>query len=181
MWMDDWPREVMFISPWVSASKTAAMDHCLTHNNDGSRRKECGTVIETAVPGAVRQAASNCKLWELCLVVLSMLFVPLYINGRVQLLNGLATRNHMGVWPRPSPHLGWLLLSRGSRTCCLTATAHIILPTATLVLQSVSRIWEVLSLSFTKSSSRDSSSERTDVRTNPAHHPHDEPGHDKQK
>jgi len=120
MWMDSWPREVRFISPWVSASKTAAMDHCLTHNNDGSRRKECGTVIETAVPGAVRQAASNCKLWEPCLVVLSMLFVSLYINGCVQLLNGLATRNHTGVWPRPSPHLGWILLSRGSRTCCLT-------------------------------------------------------------
>jgi len=38
------------------------MDHCLTQNNDGSRRKECRAVIETAVPGAVRQAASNCKL-----------------------------------------------------------------------------------------------------------------------
>ena len=52
----------MFISPWVTASETAAMDHCLTQNNDGSRRKECGDAIETAVPGAVRQAASNCKL-----------------------------------------------------------------------------------------------------------------------
>ena len=29
------------------------------------------------------------------------LFVPLYINGCVQLLNGLATSNHTGVWPRP--------------------------------------------------------------------------------
>ena len=52
----------MFISPWVTANKTAAMDHCLTQNNDGSRQKECGAVMETAVPGAVRQAASNCKL-----------------------------------------------------------------------------------------------------------------------
>ena len=52
----------MFFSPWVTASKTAAMDHCLTQNNDGSRQKECGAAIETAVPGAVRQAASNCKL-----------------------------------------------------------------------------------------------------------------------
>ena len=24
-------------SPWVTTSKTAAMDHCLTQNNDGSR------------------------------------------------------------------------------------------------------------------------------------------------
>lgn len=30
-----------------------------------------------------------------------MLFVPLYINGCLQLLNGLATSNHIGVWPRP--------------------------------------------------------------------------------
>ena len=52
----------MFISLWVTVSKTAVMDHCLTKNNDGSRRKECGAAIETAVPGAVRQAASNCKL-----------------------------------------------------------------------------------------------------------------------
>ena len=52
----------MFFSPWVSASKTAAMDHCLIQNNDGSRQKECRAAIETAVPGAVRQAASNCKL-----------------------------------------------------------------------------------------------------------------------
>ena len=29
-----------------------------------------------------------------------MLFVPLYINGCVQLLNGLATSNQIGVWPR---------------------------------------------------------------------------------
>ena len=60
--MDDRPREVSFISPWVSASKTAAMDHCLTQNNDESKPKECGAAIETAVPGAVRQAASNRKL-----------------------------------------------------------------------------------------------------------------------
>ena len=80
VWMDSWPREVRFISPCVSVSKTAAMDHCLTQNNDGNRQKECGAAIETAVPGAVRHAASNCKLWEPCLVVLSMLFVPLYIN-----------------------------------------------------------------------------------------------------
>ena len=33
--------------------------------------------------------------------VLSMLFVPLYISGWVQLLHGLAARNHNGVWPRP--------------------------------------------------------------------------------
>ena len=119
--MDGWPREVRFIS----VSKTAAMDHCLTQNNEGSRQKECGAAIETTVPGLVRQAASNCKLWEPCLVVLSMLFVPLYTNGCVQLLNGLATRNHMGVWPRPSPHLGWLLLSRGSQTCCLTTNTDL--------------------------------------------------------
>ena len=48
--------------PWVSASKTAAMDHCLTQNNDGSRRKECRAAIETAVPGAMRQAAINLQL-----------------------------------------------------------------------------------------------------------------------
>jgi len=52
----------MFISPWVTASKTAVMDHCLTQKNDGSRRRECGAAIEIAVPGAMRQAASNCKL-----------------------------------------------------------------------------------------------------------------------
>ena len=119
LWMDGWPSEVMFFSPWVSACKTAAMDHCLTQNNDGSRQKECGAVMETAMPGAVRQAASNCKLWELCLV-LGMLFVLLYINGCVQLLNGLATRNQIGVWPRPSLYFSWLLVSRGSWTCLTT-------------------------------------------------------------
>lgn len=101
VWMDGWPREDMFISPWVTASKTTATDCWLAWTNDGSRRKECETAIQTAVPAILRQAAINRKLWEPCLVVLSMLFVPLYINGWVQLLNGLATRNHMGVWPRP--------------------------------------------------------------------------------
>ena len=91
----------MFISHWATVSKTAAMDHCLTQNNDGSRQKECRAVIETAVPGAMRQAVINRKLCEPCLVVLSMLFVPLCINGCVQLLNGLATCNHIGVWPHP--------------------------------------------------------------------------------
>lgn len=52
----------MFFSPWVTVSKTAAMDHCLTQNNDGSRRKECRAAIETAVPGAMRQAAINLQL-----------------------------------------------------------------------------------------------------------------------
>lgn len=101
VWVDDRPREVMFIPPWVTASKTATMDHCLTHNNDRIRQKECRAARENAVPGAMRQAASNCKLWEPRLVVLSMLCVPLCINGCVQLLNGLATSNQIGVWPRP--------------------------------------------------------------------------------
>ena len=33
--------------------------------------------------------------------VLSMLFVPLYINSYSQLLNGLAISNHIGVLPCP--------------------------------------------------------------------------------
>ena len=52
----------MFFSPWVTASKTGAMVHGLTQNNDGSRCKECRAAIETAVPGAMRQAAINHKL-----------------------------------------------------------------------------------------------------------------------
>jgi len=120
LWMDSWPREVMFIFSWVTVSKTAAIDHCRTQNNDGSKRKECRAAIETAVPGAMRQAAINHRLWEPRLVVLSMLFVLLYINSCVLLLLiVLATSKPYGCVASSMPHLGWILLCREPRTSCL--------------------------------------------------------------
>jgi len=62
---------------------------------------ECRTGIRDCYASSPETSCDQPQIIGTMPCVLSMLFVPLYINGCLQLLNGLATSNHIGVLPRP--------------------------------------------------------------------------------